>query len=457
MHSSEEMKLGNLTTRVGAIVLIFLLVASAAIGAVLLWGELRAGGMEPKWVFRSAEQRVYWDAPLFQDEGGSVVVFEYGGVSAYLLSLSTSNGTLEWKSPVNARPGPVQGPDGGLYYVDWPDESVWRDNSSRAGFRNITALDSNGRFSWDFVADNGTLEICGIYTDGEVIALHHVERYNSSGIRWEFVKEELLGISRGTELWRMDMPFENSTWRNPRVDDNGTFVIRAYNHDENARYEVGISRIGEVLYIEKGDFFTGLPLPPQSRNGTVEYEMRQEYVDNETSVINVYAISLVNGSVLWKKELLQADNPDHSTPGSYSSTGTLVDGQGRIYCDELVDRYSYALDSDGKILWQKPYLGYKIAAYPSGGFLLGDEVSIKRIDGNGSQVWRHYAKIDSYSVVLGQDETIYYSVGSSVTALTHSTGLSTNAIVLYVIVGLDVVAVLVYVLALRGKRQNQAS
>ncbi len=455
MHSSGEMKLGNLTIRVEAIVLILLLVASAAIGSVLLWGELRAGGMEPKWTFRSAEQRVYWDTPLFQDEDGSVVVFENGGASAYLLSLSASNGTLEWKSPVNARPSPVQGPDGGFYYVDWSDKSVWEDNSSRAGSRNITALDSSGRFIWDFVADNGTFEIWGIYSDGDVIAHHDVERYNSSRNLWEFVKEELLGISRGTVLWRLDMPFENSTWRNPRVDDNGTFVVRMYNFDERARYEEGISRTGEVLYIEKGDFFTGSPGSPKSRNGTVEYEVRQEYIDNETSVIRVYAISLVNGSVLWKKDLLQADNPDHRTPGPYLSTSTLVDGQGRVYCD--AGKYSYVLDSDGKILWQKPYLGIRIAGYPSGGFLLGDEVSLKRIDGNGSQVWRHYAQIDAYSAVLGQNETIYYSVGSSVTALTHSTGLSTNAIVLWVIVGLDVVAVIVYVLAIRGKRQSQAS
>jgi PQQ-like domain len=453
------MKLGTVPIRAATIVLTFILVASAVVGAVLLQSELQTGGMRTSWVSHPSVEAAYYDAPLFLAKNGSIIVYEFGHVSSHLLSLSSSNGAVEWRFPVNSRPSPIQGPDGGFYYVDWPDESVWRDNASKAGFRNLTVLNSNGGFEWDFATENGTLEIWGIYSDGEVVALHEIERYDSSRQQWEFVKDEIVGILDGTQLWSMEMPLLNSSWGNPGVVDNGTFVVHAHNYDDQARYEVGISKNGEILYIQKGNFFVGYPVSPHSQNGTVEYEVRQEYVDSETSVINVYAISMVNGSTLWKTELYQSDNPDHMPPGSWSNGGTLVDPQGRIFCDARDahnDKYSYGLNSAGDVLWRKPFLGLMIAPYPSGGFLLADEVSLKKIDDNGSQVWRHYGKLDGFGdVLLGQDEAIYYGIGTSVVALNHSRGLSMNMTFLLVIAGTDIVVVSVYVLRLRRLRHNQ--
>lgn len=452
MRYGEEMKLGNVTIRAATIVLTFILVASAVVGAVLLQSELRTGGMRTSWVCHPSVEAAYYDDPLFLAKDGSIIVYEFGHVSSHLLSLSSSNGAVEWRFPVNSRPSPIQGPDGGFYYVDWPAESVWKDNASNAGFRNLTVLNPNGGFEWNFTAENGTLEIWGIYPDGEVVALHEIERYDLSRQQWEFVKDEIVGLLDGTQLWSMEMPLLNASWGNPGVVDNGTFVVHAHNYDDQARYEVGISKNGEILYVQKGNFFVGPPVSPYSQNGTVEYEMRHEFVDNETSVTNVYAISLVNGSTIWKTKLNQSGNPDHMPPGSWSSGGTLVDPQGRIYCAD--DKYSYGLDSAGDVLWKKPFLGLMIAPYQTGGFLLADEVSFKKIDDKGSQVWRHYAKLDG-GVLLGHDEAIYYGLGTSIIALNHSRGLSMDMTFLLVIAGTDIVVVSVYFLRLRRLRHNQ--
>jgi hypothetical protein len=343
-----------------------------------------------------------------------------------------------WRSTTNACPSITEGPDGGYYYVDWNTS-----NPYAASWCNITALDVNGNFKWNFVVANGSLDLWGIYPDGEVIV------YQSVG--------EIIAISNnGTELWSMHQPLPDASYANSRASDNGTFLIYEYNG--SGTYEIGITKDGGQIYIEKVEYCVPYWESSQGKNGTTMYEVRKEFIDNETSVISVCALSMLDGSVEWKTLLHYSDNPDHTMPGVYSLSGTIVDAEGRVFCGDLEDKYSYSLSSSGTILWQKPSLGVMVDTFPSGGLLAWDDSSIKRINPDGSVVWRHYAELDGYSfILLGSDETVYYSYGAEVHALVPSSGLSDGAVFLVILVVVDVVAVTLYglVRVLKSRRASK--
>lgn len=421
------------------------LIVSGGVAGWLVYREIRSGGVEEKWDYK-ADYGAYWIAPRFFDKDGSLIVEEPGSQDSYLLSFSPS-GNLEWKSKINGWASAEQGPDGKFYYVNFPDRSVWLNDYSLAGPRNLTSLDAGGNFSWDYVADNGSLEIWGIYPDGEVIAYLYYSPYGTA-------LDRIIGIRGGTELWSMYMPISNCTWCNPRVGANGTFTVNAYDSTNHTGYEVGVSAEGGVVYAEKDVFFFTFLTSPSGRNQTVEFEESKDYIDNETSIVCVRARSLINGTTLWETELLQSDNPDHQPAGVSSVRGTILDVSGTIYCDGFGER-SFALDLEGRVLWEKPFYGWMVGAFPSGGVLVWDEVSLKRIGQDGGQVWRHYASHDGYSITLiGSDETIYYGAGgeNSIIALAHTSGMTLNKELLIVVASVDVVAVLMYVRARRRER-----
>jgi len=441
-----DVRIGPWTVGIAAAALMFLLVASAIIGAFLVRDEIRTGGMEDKWVFLNHdsfgnEQRVGPGAYI--DSRGTLISYDWPHGLERGFTAIDPNGTLLWRSITNACPSITEGPDGGYYYVDWNTS-----NAFSASWSNITVLDSNGDFRWDYIAPIGTLALWAIYPDGQVIA-HNYD--------WqEDLVERIVAISNnGSELWSMDSPFLNSSLGNPRLSDNGTFEVIGLRDD--GTYIMGITKNGTQAYIEKGDYFTHYMESSWDSNGNTYYEVRKEFIDNDTSVINVYAISLLDGSTEWKTLLHYSDNPDHMMPGGYSLSGTLVDAEGRIFCGDLEDKYSYSLNSSGAILWKKPYLGM-IDTFPSGGLLAWDDSSIKMINSDGSLAWRHYAELDGYSfILLGSDETVYYSYGAEVHALVQSSGLSGSDVVLVILVTVDAVAVILYGLAhvLKSRRTSK--
>jgi len=427
-----------------AILLMAVLIASGGVAGWLVYREIRSGGVEERWDY-NADYGAYWIAPRFFDKDGSLIVEEPGSQDGYLLSFSPS-GKLEWKSKINGWASAEQGPDGKFYYVNYPDHSLWLYNNSLAWPRNLTCLDTDGSFSWDYVVDNGTLEIWGIYPDGEVILYLNYDPYGTP-------LDRIIGVRGGTELWSMYMPVANCTWHNSRVGANGTFTVNAYDKANYTEYEVGVSSEGSVVYVEKDVYFRTFYISPNGRNETVEFEECMEFIDDETSIVYIQATSLINGTTLWKTELLQSDNPDHVLAGVSSVRGTLLDSTGTIYCDGFGER-SFALDLEGRVLWEKPFYGWMVGAFPSGGVLVWDEVSLKRIGQDGSQVWRHYASHDGYSItVIGSDETIYYGGENSVIALAYTSGMTLNMELLIVVASVDVVAVLMYVRARRQERK----
>ncbi len=409
-----------------------------------MYSEIRSGGVEEKWNYE-VDSGAYWIAPRFYDNEGSVIVEEPGSPDGHLLSFSPS-GELEWKSTMNGWALPEQGPDGKFYYVNYPDRSLWLFNSSLAWPRNLTCLDADGSLSWDYVADNGTLEIWGIYPDGEVILYLSYDPYGTP-------LDRIIGVRGGTELWSMYMPVANCTWHNPRVGVNATFTVNAYDKANHTGYEVGVSSEGRVVYVEKDVYFRTFYVSPNGRNETVEFEECMEFIDNETSIVYIQATSLINGTTLWKTELFQSDNPDHVLPGVSSVRGTFLDSTGTIYCDGFGE-HSYALDLEGRILWEKPFYGWMFDVFPSGGILAWDDVSLKRIGQDGAQVWRHYFSIDGYSAaIVGSDETVYIGGMNSITALAHTAGLTLNMELLIVVAAVDVAVVLIFMLARRRGRK----
>jgi hypothetical protein len=432
-----DVRIGLWTVGIAAAALVFLLVASAVIGVFLARDEIRAGGMEDKWVFLNHDSfgnELMVGPGAYIDSRGTIICYDWPHGLERGFTAIDPNGTLLWRSITNACPSITEGPDGGYYYVDWNTS-----DASSASWSNISALYSNGDFRWDYVVPNGTLDLWAIYPDGQVIA-HNYDWQNMD-------VDRIIAISNeGTELWSMDSPFLNSSLGNPRLSDNGTFEVIGLRND--GTYIMGITKDGTQVYIEKGDYVTHYMESSWDPNGDTYYEVRKEFIDNDTSVMNVYAISLLNGSVEWKTLLHYSDNPDHTMPGVYSLSGTLVDAEGRIFCGDLEDKYSYSLNSSGAIQWKKPYVGVMIDTFSSGGVLVWDDSSIKRINPDGSLAWRHYAELDGYSfILLGSDETVYYSYGAEVHALVQSSGLSGSAVVLVILVVVDVVAIILYSLA----------
>jgi len=430
-------RIGPWTIGIAVIVLVLLLVSSSIVGALLLNNEIRAGGMEDKWVFHNFdsfgnEQRVGPGA--YMGSRGTVISYDWPHGLERGFSAIDPNGTLLWRATTNACPSITEGPDGGYYYVDWNTSDAFS-----ASWSNITALHSNGDFRWDYIAPNGTLDLWAVYPDGQVIAHNYDWR--------EQLVDRIIAISNdGSELWGVDVPFEDASWRRPMVSDNGTFEVIAA--EGNDTYMVGITKDGAQVYVENGDYFAHYTESSGGTNGTTLYEVRKEFIDNDTSVISVYALSIVDGSLEWKTLLHYSDNPDCTMPGVYLVSGTLVDDEGRIFCGDLESKRSYSLSPGGEILWDKPFLGAMIDIFPSGGLLAWDDSSIKRVDSDGSLVWRHYVDLDGYSfVLLGSDETVYYSYLAEVHAIVPSSGVSGNEVALVVLVAVDAVAVAAYGLA----------
>jgi hypothetical protein len=434
-----NVRVGSWSIGLASVTLVSLLVVSAGIAVVLIRSEIRAGGMEDKWVLHDVdaygnEQMV---SLLFVNSQGGIIGSEDWNNPPCFVAISPEGAVL-WRSPINARPYPEEGPDGRYYYVDWAD-------SDSGPWSNLTSLSPLGSFRWSYVVSNGTLDLWAIYPDGVVIAHHYFNELNQTTPLWETIIDRVFAISRkGVELWSVDMPFDDASWGNPSISNNGTFVVHTRQAD--GTYEFGISKYGTESYLQKGQYMTGYMEPSGSTYGGMDFEVRKEAVDAQTTVTSVYAFDTEDGSLVWKTVLGYADNPDNMTPGGgWQLEFALADVHGRIFCDEMNSGHTYSLDLNGTILWKKPYLGALVDLFPSGGILVLDDSSFKRIDPDGLLVWRHFAKTDGYTrILIGGDDTVYYNYKAGVHALVSSTSTSTNVTYLEIIAVVDVVAIGAY-------------
>jgi hypothetical protein len=284
-----------------SVALVSLLVVSAGIAVVLIRSEIRAGGMEDKWVMHDVDSYGNEEMVtlLYVDSKGDIIGQEGWNNPPCIVSISPE-GKVLWRSPINAGPYPVEGPDGRYYYVDWasPDSDPWT---------NLTSLSLGGVFRWSYVVPNGTIDLWAIYPDGIVIA-HHFDSMPNITV------DRVFAISRdGTELWSLDMPLDNASWSNPRISDNGTFVVHTQQSD--GEYEFGIEKYGSPTYLQKGQYMTGYMDVSRSTYGSLYFEIRKEGVDSQTTVISIYAFNMLSGAEIWRTILGYSDNPSNLTPG----------------------------------------------------------------------------------------------------------------------------------------------
>lgn len=445
------MRVGLLSIGIASVALTALLVVSAAVAAVLIASEIRAGGMKDKWVMHDVdsygnEERI---SILYVNHEGDIIGEEGWNNPPCIVAISPE-GKVLWRSPINAGPTPTQGPDDRYYYVDWatPDSGAWS---------NLTSLSLSGVFRWSYLVQNGTIDLWAIYADGIVIAHHFYYGLNATTQQWETITDRIFAISRdGTELWSMDMPFDDASWNNPGIRNDGTFVVHTNQSDGN--YEFGIGKYGSPTYLQKGQYMTGYMDVSRSTYGGLYFELRKEGIDSQTTVISVYAFDMSSGTTIWRTILGYSDNPSNLTPGGgWQQAFPLSDGHGSIFCSDLDTGHTYCLDANGTIVWKKPDLGILVDVFPSGGLLAWDDSSIKRINSDGSVEWRHFAKHDGYSnILLASDETIYYNYGMDVHALVPSSGIGPTAMYLVIIAVIDVTAISGYVLVRMAKARKAA-
>lgn len=417
---------------VAEVALSLVIACSAAIGALTLTDEVDA--MEDEWVYVNVDS--------FGDElqvmgasigsNGTIICYAWPHGTERGFTAIDRNGTLLWRAITNACPGITEGPDGGYYYVDWNTSDPYS-----ASWSNLTALSPNGEFRWNYVVSVGTLELWAVYPDGHVI-VHNYDWQND-------LVDRIIAVSDdGSELWTLDIPFADADFCLPWICENGTFSVIA--QEGGSRYLLGVTEDGTQAYIEEGEFLAEYAESTWDRNETVWYMVMQELLDNGTSVITVSAHNRLTGAVEWETILHHSDNLGDISPGVSRVETVVTDSEGRIYCGDIVDRYSYSLSPNGSILWERPYVGIIIDAFPSGGCLVHDEDSISRLDSDGSLIWRHHVDLDGYSFVLrGSDDTVYYSYLGEVHALVHSVGVDWGGIVIVTLLVVDGAAIAAYV------------
>ncbi len=423
--------------------MIVVLVSSAVLGAFLVLSDMKAGGMQESWSFAENDMA---NNPanmslMYQGDDGTIYAFETQSYYPNYFMAFDPSGKLKWRTGVNAQPYPVQGADGGFYYVDWPYITVWMDDNSKGGWYNLTSLDSMGNYRWSYVVDNGTLSILATYDDGSVIANHYVSEYDADAGTYVTLLDTIIKISNnGTELWQIDRPLPGLTFQDPRVSPNGTFLVNAY--DNGGTYQLGINSEGTEFYIIQAGFVPGYTPGPFSTKDEVQYEVRREYTDNQTSVVNVIATNMSDGGQRWKTVLTYAGNQDDFITGYWVGQDTYVDNDGIIYCGDIVGNSTYALNPDGGIKWERPYMGVIWATYPDGGFLVSDATSISRVGQEGSTVWTYVVgpfSSDYSRILLAPDETVYYSIGTTIASLDRPGNIGGNGIILIILVVFDLI------------------
>lgn len=423
-------RVGAWSIGVADIALAFILTCSVIVGAFSLGDGDEADTMEDEWVYLNVdslgnELRIM-GASI--DSRCQIICADWSGFTAI-----NQNGTMLWRSVTNARPGITEGPNGGYYYVDWNTSDPYS-----ASFSNLTALSPDGEFRWSYVVPIGTLALWAVYPDGQVIVYNYDWMHD--------LVDSIIAVSdNGTELWTHYSPSPDVSFCYPRICANGTFSVTM--RDSDGTRVLGISKDGTQVFIEEGEFLAEYTESFWGRNETVVYQVTQDFIDTETSVINVSALNLFDGAVEWSTILHYSDNPDNTSSGVHKLDGTVVDSEGRIYCGDIVGMYSYSLSPNGSILWERPYLGTIVDAYPAGGCLVRDDTSISRVDVDGSLAWRHNVDFDGYSfVLLGDDETVYYSYLAEAHALVPSVAVERNWTVIVALVVVDVAAVAGYMM-----------
>jgi outer membrane protein assembly factor BamB len=452
-----QLKIRNRSVRVEAVVLAAIFILSAFAGAIIAKNEVDTGGVQAKWTFSGpfADSLMSYSVLASTPDGTTYVSeevwkWDLSQYPAYLLSIDP-NGHLNWKSGCHSvLQGITVGTDGKLYYSNIINSTDMNTNNARAG--NLTCLDSSGNFVWSYVAQNGSLVVWGTFPDGTVIAMHTYEQYDPAVSRNMDITE-LFGISpNGSLLWTRGMVDQNDVriyW--PITFINGSLLMNGYrsNASLETRSEIALGEDGKVMYtIDLGlpFFFTSVYLDRS-------YEVQRENV-NGTSRAYLVALSIENGSMLWKTRLGLKDTSSNPNDQTLVTDFVKVDGNGILYCSDLAGR-TFAVAPNGQIMWDQPSRGELFAAFHSGGLLIRNQSLFTKLNSDGHVAWQCEIglKIGNPTIVVNQD-TIYIADGTNYQAFSQS-GFSNNLIMLTGIVILNAAAIVVYLLW-SGRRTHRS-
>lgn len=458
-----KLRIGKRVISIASLLLVVIMILSSIVGGYLVINEVRTGGMQVKWTLNEPDvlgnhQNNYGIASV--DPNGSLIATEYLSVSnghhADFVDLSP-DGKVMWKAGFNGFPWlPLKGADGGFYYVDFKNATVFLNNSDWA-YQNLTALNPDGQYKWSFQVDNGTIQVWATYPDGEVIANHYTYgQYNSTSGKYENITNEIIALSStGQIIWRENLDSFAGNWtsfQSPSVRTNGTFVVYAETEYNNqiVNYEV-------VYNISSGNYYSTtvdwIPsLVSNGPNSLYYYELTEA----GSNVTTVYAGYTNNNSYAWKTVIENPNNGVNYSGGTYSGP-CIADGKGIIYTTDSEGRNIFALSSDGRILWERPSPGSIIAGYASGGILCRGYSSVIKINSDGSTAWQYDFTItyssDLVSTALGPDGTVYFVQDHSLVALAHS-DFSNNLIELTVLIVADI-AIIAYYFVWRNRHKTQ--
>ena len=235
--------------------LVVILIASILLGSYAVYTEIERDTYETDWSYSNDASSTY--GIIRSDPDGNIIALESnqhpldGRHTNYYIALDP-NGTLLWRFPINAEVGLTSvstiGPDGGHYYEDWQDISFWKQDLSLTRWCNITVLNQDGTMRWNYVADDGTLEIFSISDQGGVVAQHSEEYLNQTTNVTEWSYTALSLSPQGELLWEVEIPYPDSFIEDARYAENGTIELHVYSTKDACSYLIGMGEEGEVLY-----------------------------------------------------------------------------------------------------------------------------------------------------------------------------------------------------------------
>jgi hypothetical protein len=366
------------------------------------------------------------------------------------------DGELLWRFPVNAQPGLTIGPDGGYYYVDWQDISLWDDDYTLASWCNITVLNHDGSMRWDYIADGGSLGILGISDEGAVVAQNTPQYFNQTTNHTEWAYRILSLSPQGELLWDVDMSELNANVNGARYVDNGT--IELFTYDGQWRYRIGLGEEGEVLYkvIESPYFWFDAST---GRVGNISYDVRRMTSAPRIEVVKVCATDITDGSLQWETVIWEDKDSDEPYPSNgWMGQGTWVDSDHIIYATDMNGKI-FALDTNGTVLWHREGMGLNYGCFPSGGLLTGDGSSFQRLDGQGKLVWSidDLEQRDGFFwtiFITGDDAMVLATEGALTKVTVHSEPQFDRSAATFLVLTLVVVAVVVTILYLDVRKDR---
>lgn len=238
----------------------------------------------------------------------------------------------------------------------------------------------------------------------------------------------LLAFSKNlTLLWSYDDLTSVPMWPYvyPVICQDDNVIVYDDPHFNHANVTaIILDRNGVVLVKNEG--LPEVPIPSCIVGWTAFHLETILSADKSHSDICAVAYDLTTGRPIWNTTLATSWTPDTSTAWAL---GRIFENEGKLYtiCVTQGLPYKlYALDLNGTVLWSKPMEGQIQSTFPNGGLLVFSNGVFTKISANGDKDWDLDSKVGGGSCqnIIGADDTLYYSNGTAVLALSQTSTLA---------------------------------